>query len=100
MPKKIPPGFEVVVVQNEDILNFKDWWPKYFKKTCVSTGINKQNFGISKYRHLVYDTRNRIKLRGTIKTSEFNDGAVFLLVKLNKMDVISYGKSIRWKSCY
>lgn len=84
--KKTPPGFEVVVVKNEDILKYKDWWPNYYKKTCVSSGINKQKFAISKYRHLIYDS----KLRGTIKTAEFIDGVVFLHFKLNKMDVVQF----------
>lgn len=84
--KKTPPGFDVVVVKNEDILKYKDWWPTYYKKTCVSSGINKQKFEISKYRHLIYDS----KLRGTIKTAEFIDGVVFLHFKLNKMDVVQF----------
>ncbi|KAG8327967.1 hypothetical protein J6590_006142 [Homalodisca vitripennis] len=54
------PGYEVVEVQDEDILNFKKWWPHYFKKTSISTDSNKQAFTISKYRNIVYSILNYI----------------------------------------
>ncbi|KAG8245325.1 hypothetical protein J6590_005638 [Homalodisca vitripennis] len=78
------PGYEDVDVQNEDILNFKEWWPHYFKKTSISTDSNKQAFTISKYRHIVYSS----KQRGYVQTSEFIDGAVFVSFKMNKTDVV------------
>lgn len=83
--RKFPP-YEVVDVDIDDILNFKAWWPHFFKKTCKSIGNVKEPFQISKYRHIIYDA----KLRGYIKASEFIDGALFTSFKFNKSDIITF----------
>ena len=46
-------GFSVIDILPEKILDFKYWWPKYFKKSTKS--VNKtETFSVSKYRHLQY----------------------------------------------
>lgn len=56
--------FTVKEVQTNEILDFKQWWPKYYKKTCLSTESEKKNvpraqktsFGISILNHYAYSS--------------------------------------------
>lgn len=65
--------FVVKEVSTADILNWKDWWPSYYKKTCLSNESvrcprnEKQSFSISKMHHIIHDK----KLCGHILASEF-----------------------------
>lgn len=65
MLKKTAPTFEVKNVRNENILNFKDWWPHFFKKTSKDLERKVNKFSISQYRHLIYDS----DIKGCIKAS-------------------------------
>lgn len=79
--KKTAPLFEVHQVKNEDIKDFKKWWPIYFKKTCKSlTQGSTESFKVSKYRHLTF----KMEQPGYIDAKEFIDGAVSETFKLFK----------------
>ncbi|KAG8268965.1 double C2-like [Homalodisca vitripennis] len=53
-------------VKLEDITEFKDWWPAFYKKTCLSNDSygkdvpkdKKRNFAISKYHQLRFTSEN------------------------------------------
>lgn len=77
--KRFPP-FEVKRVHRDSILNFKDWWPQYFKKTCKDLHKTGQMFNLSKYRHLKYAAEEV----GIIKASSYIGGLLFSAFKLNK----------------
>lgn len=74
-------GFVVTNVKSEDILDFKNSWPQFYKKTCKS--IDKATtYLISKYRHLEYSSNNK----GYLVAHEYIDGLakyIFLLQKPN-----------------
>lgn len=78
--KKRQPHFQVKRIENEDILNFKDWWPKHFKKTCKDIEKHNVNFNLSKYRYLQYNGQ----FAGYIKVSAFIGGMIFETFKLKK----------------
>lgn len=77
--KRFPP-FEVKRVQRDSILNFKDWWPQYFKKTCKDLHKTGQTFNLSKYRHLKFAEEEA----GIVKASTYIGGLLFGAFKLNK----------------
>ncbi|KAG8330617.1 hypothetical protein J6590_058683 [Homalodisca vitripennis] len=76
--KKTPPKFEVKEVKNDDILNFHEWWPHYFKKSSADVQGRKEKFTISKYRHLVYTSD------GCVRACEFINGINYLTFRLSK----------------
>lgn len=80
--KKVP--FTITVVSHKDVVNFKNWWPQFFKKTCKVV-INKttENFTISKYMQFVYDS----SLPGYVKCCDFIDGAISYTFKLLKQNL-------------
>lgn len=85
--KKIEPKFVVREVKNRDIINFKDWWPRYFKKSSLSLSFPRSTFAISQYRHFIY----RSEEKGYLTASEYIDGltkASFQLVKGNEEVVL------------
>ena len=70
--------FRVMTVKPTDILDFKNWWPKFYKKS--STSVDKQKWSPSRYKMLVYTTDTR----GAVTVYEFIDGLIstqFGLVK-------------------
>jgi len=70
--------FAVTNVKPTDILDFKNWWPKYYKKS--STSADKQKWSPSTYKMLVYSADTR----GAVTVYEFIDGLIstqFGLVK-------------------
>lgn len=70
-------GFNATQISAESVLDFKNWWPKLYKKTTKSQ--DKSSFSISKYRQLEYSLP-----KGYVTASEFIDGLVkktFLLQK-------------------
>lgn len=69
--KKLEPKFIVKKVQNQDILDFNNWWPKFFKKTCKSVRT-KESFKISTYRHLSFFAAKR----GYVTAHPFIDGVL------------------------
>ncbi|CAG2060034.1 unnamed protein product [Timema podura] len=80
-------GYSVRKVSSEQILNYKDWWSKFFKKSTKSIDKRSQ-FCISKYRHLQYSSA----AKGTVTASEFIDGIVkmrFILQKPKLLDEIT-----------
>jgi hypothetical protein len=74
---------EIQKVKQQDILNFKDWWPLYYKKKCLleaSYGRNvpktqKVTFSISKYNQFIHSSKPILKNK--INYSDFIDGLVF-----------------------
>lgn len=78
--------FVVYQVTSDEILNFKDWWPQYFKKTSNSIQDKKNKFSISKYKQMKYNSQNK----GYVSACEFIDGLqedVFKLLKVNHPDL-------------
>lgn len=73
------PAFVVQSVSTEQILNFKDWWPTFSKKNCVSVQT-KQPFKISTYRQLTFTAAKR----GYVTAHTFIDGAQCEVFKLYK----------------
>lgn len=59
---KIPHKFMVKMLETDDIMDFKNWWPLLYKKTCNSIETarrsvprnEKENFGISSYHYFEY----------------------------------------------
>ena len=85
--KKQEPLFEVREIKNRDIVNFKDWWPRYFKKTSKSIGSSGATFTISLYRHFIY----RSEEKGYLTAFDFIDGfskVSFRLMKGNEEVVL------------
>nr|CAI5833492.1 unnamed protein product [Callosobruchus analis] len=80
--------FLVKEVKTRDVNNFKNWWPKLYKKNCVSEETlskntprnSKVNFNISTYSQFVYDSENK----GCVVVSEFIDGAITHSFKLKQ----------------
>ena len=82
--------FEVEMVQSEDILDFDNWWPSFYKKKCLSidsygTNIPKEQkitFCVSQYMSFSYER----SAEGTVVTQEYINGMTshkFRLVKPN-----------------
>lgn len=85
--KKTRPYFVVKLVQTEDILDYKSWWPKYFKKSCTETttrkrgaGENRQKFSISTYKHFIFKSSTP----GYVIANDFIDGFVTSTYNLAK----------------
>lgn len=47
--------FTIKEVVTDDILNFKAWWPHFYKKVVTSEDVSKKKFGISEYHHFIFD---------------------------------------------
>ncbi|KAK9702452.1 hypothetical protein QE152_g29942 [Popillia japonica] len=79
--KKVP--FTIKTVSFKDILDFKNWWPSCYKKTCRAVNNGHQdNFAVSKYMQFVYDA----SLPGYVKCFDYIDGLssyIFKLIKPN-----------------
>jgi len=70
--------FAVTNVKPTDILDFKNWWPKYYKKS--TTSVDKQKWSPSAYKMSVYSADTH----GAVIVYEFIDGLIstqFGLVK-------------------
>lgn len=91
----VPDFFTVHMVTSEDILNFKQWWTRYYKKTALSLETKdkrvprsqKVDFTISKFHHF-----NFIKVDGNVpvKCREFINGLTkhTFLLKINNRGVV------------
>ena len=81
---RITKPFEFKRVSYQDIINYKNWWPQYYKKSCkpVKKGNNKV-FTVSKYREFVFDATTP----GHVTVSEFIGGAISSQFKLVKPNV-------------
>lgn len=59
--------FQVIEIEGDDILEFKNWWKTYYKKSCVSMETfgrkipkdQKEHFSISKYKQFTYDSKKK-----------------------------------------
>lgn len=70
-------AFTVYEVKTEEVIHFKSWWPKHFKKitkalpSTSSPGTNNSTltvmFSVSKYRYIEYNSTSP----GCVMTSEF-----------------------------
>lgn len=73
-----PGKFTVHMIDSDDVLDFKSWWPKRYKKNCLSSETQsksvprsgKQEFSISHFMEFRYDS----SLKGTVVTSQFIGG--------------------------
>lgn len=70
--------FSVKEVETTDILDFKTWWPKLYKKTCISEESKKLprnervNFNISTFACFKYSS----ELKGQVQAYQYIDGLV------------------------
>ncbi|KAG8329292.1 hypothetical protein J6590_089898, partial [Homalodisca vitripennis] len=83
--KKKLPTYEVVAVQNEDITDFKTWWPLLFKKTPGSVQNVSDKFSLSKYRYIIYNSQEK----GYVQTYEYIQGIVSATFRLAKTGEVS-----------
>lgn len=88
--------FVVKEVSTQDIMDWKKWWPKYYKKTSASTDSLKKGiprnqkvyFTISKYHHILHNK----DMPGIVEAREFVNGFVvhhFDLAQPNKRHNVS-----------
>lgn len=72
--------FKVHKLTTQEVLNFKDWWPVYYKKTtssiessCRATpAAQREGFKISTYKEFVY----KAEAKGKVEVSEYIDGVI------------------------
>ncbi|XP_072399201.1 uncharacterized protein [Diabrotica undecimpunctata] len=63
---KIDGKFSVIKMTADDFIDFRSWWPQFYKKTCLSDdsyGKNvprnqKRAFAISQYREMTFSSKN------------------------------------------
>lgn len=66
--------FTVHIVESADVLNFHDWWPKYYKRSCLSDDSygkdvkksDKVRFMISKVHHFSHQTKGKVECKDFI----------------------------------
>ena len=83
--------FTIVNVSYEDVLNFKNWWPKYYKISTSSA--DKRKWSISTYKMMIFSNKSP----GTVIAYELIDGLVetsFFLLKTKKTKVQHGMKSV------
>ena len=81
---RITKPFEFKRVCYQDIINYKNWWPQYYKKSCKPVEKGNNNvFTVSKYREFVFDATTP----GHVAVSEFIGGAFSSTFKLVKPNV-------------
>lgn len=82
--KRSTPRFTVKVVETHEVLDFKAWWPVYFKKTAKEVAVTKQklkeSFSIAKYKHFTYARESP----GFLVAREFIDGLSSFKFHLSK----------------
>nr|CAI5850995.1 unnamed protein product [Callosobruchus analis] len=74
--------FTLTTIRYEDIIDFKNWWPHYYKKTTKSADEHRANFTISQYSQFTYTSDTP----GYVTTSDFIGGFLshtFYLIKPN-----------------
>ncbi|XP_050314378.1 uncharacterized protein LOC126748889 [Anthonomus grandis grandis] len=70
--------FTVEMVDTDDVLNFKNWWSKYYKKTCFSLESSarsiprskKESFAVSTFMEFRYNHERK----GTVEALKYIDG--------------------------
>lgn len=80
--------FIVKEVQTDDIINFKDWWPTFYKKNSISEETSsrstprsgKVHFNISTFSQYTYDADKK----GCVEASQYIDGAIKHTFKLRQ----------------
>lgn len=79
--KKKQPLFQVKHLRNEEITDYKNWWPTFFKKTAKSLGTPKESFKISKYKHFLFKEEEKamcmhvsLLMASTVMCSNFLKG--------------------------
>ena len=78
--KKQP--FTVKTITYNSVINFKNWWSQYYKKTCKSLRKDEP-FSISKYREFKYDSDTP----GYLTCFDYIDGFISHTFKLLKPGV-------------
>lgn len=69
--------FETKMVQTSDIISFKNWWPTYYKRSCLSDDSYGRN--IKKEQKVTFHTqfmefRHNIAFSGKVECLQFIDG--------------------------
>lgn len=77
--RKLKP-FTTTTICYTDIIEYKNWWPNHYKKTCQSSDETKAKFAISNYRQFIYDSSTP----GYVITSDYIGGLVTRNFKLIK----------------
>ncbi|PSN31387.1 hypothetical protein C0J52_24534 [Blattella germanica] len=86
-------NFEVKIAKTEEVLNFKEWWPQFYRKNAISVETqgrathinNKQHFHVTQFMQFCYSHETV----GVVKVRSFIDGAeehTFQLTEPSKMD--------------
>ena len=70
--------FQVNIIESVDIIDFKNWWPNFFKKNALS--LTKDKLSLTMYKYLVY----RSNTPGYVVVSDFIDGLVCKTFRLTK----------------
>jgi hypothetical protein len=81
-------------VQTNEILDFKTWWPRFYKKNIISNetsgrGISKENrisFKISTFKHFIY-TAGKLEVIYALISS------IFSLKKTNRLPKLPITKA-------
>lgn len=77
--RKLKP-FTITKISYKDIIDYKNWWPNHYKKTCQSSDQIKAKFTITNYRQFTYDSSTT----GYVITSDYIVGLISNNTKLIK----------------
>lgn len=77
--RKLKP-FTISAIKYIDIIDYKNWWPQYYKKTNQSCDERRHKFTISKYMQFIYDSCTP----GYVITYDYINGFVSHTFKLLK----------------
>lgn len=91
---KNPQKFTVKLVEADEILDFKGWWPTHFKRNPVSVETSgrkvkkedKVYFGISSFHYFSYTSNSP----GVLRAYTFIDGLVFHTFNMSKNTVLEF----------
>ncbi|PSN53375.1 hypothetical protein C0J52_03822 [Blattella germanica] len=85
-------NFEVKIAKTEEVLNFKEWWPQFYRKNAISVETqgrathrnNKQHFHVTQFMQFCYSHETV----GVVKVRSFIDGAEEHTFQLTEPSVI------------
>ena len=75
--------FTLTTIRHNDIFDFNNWWPNFYKKTCKSVEEKGVNFTVSQFRQFTYDSESP----GYVTTFNFIGGCASYTFKLMKPNV-------------
>lgn len=91
---KNPRKFSVKLVEADNVLDFKGWWPTHFKRNPVSVETSgrkakkedKVYFGISSFHHFVYTSTSP----GVLRAYPFIEGLIYHTFSMKKNTVLKF----------